>query len=284
MDEETEVRIVEIGKASYWLFPDGRMRGVIQGGATDDDEEDDDETDDEEDDDDESESSTKKKQPKPISQRQMKAIAAREKRAGRKAGQASLAKELGYDSVEDMKEALARSEDDDEEDEEPAPTAKKKAAEPVKAPARKAPNKDKERADRLQAELDQERFSNKVERLLLSEDALASKASKAVALLELELDADDDEILEAIDKLRDELPEIFHSDSSDDGDEEGDEPGHVTRKRTNARRRTATGASGTRRPPDSNTGSRKKTRKAAPPKERASTRLAERHPEFAKKS
>lgn len=275
--EELEIPIVDHGGHPHWVWPDGTLRPVVGGGAdgADDDDEDDldDEDEDEDDDDDDRRSRGKKGKPNKgaiFTQRQMNAIATREKRDGRKAGRNEVLQELGFSSLEEAKAALAgkkassgNNKEDDTDD-----ADSKAAQEALKA---------KREAEEAKAEAARIKFESKLERKLLAAGAKPGKVERMVALLGLEVDASDDEIEEAIDDLADELPALFDSSDYSDDDEDDEDQGQPRGRR---QRGTDTPPR-KRKLPDSTTGGeRRRKGKQAPAKERARARLAQRHPRF----
>lgn len=212
---------------------------------------DDDETNNDEETDEEEESEPKAKEKTYSEARVQSMIKNRVKSAHRQAGE-ELAKELGYDSVSDMKAALENSKNKDSEEE------RDLAKERSKIEADKAETK------RLRAEATQERLDLQVERALLAAGVKPSKAEKAVRLIDLRTadDPDADDINEAVEAFSEEWSELFDSEGRED-DEERREP-----------KSRVPGSDVGRQPPKKPKGS------AA---DRAAARLAERHPELASK-
>jgi hypothetical protein len=237
---------------------------VVQGGATDDDgdNENDDEGDDDDDGDEEEDDEPKGKSK--LTQRQVNAIMAKEKRDGKRSGRREVLEELGFKTLEEAKKALQRKTEKDADTDD----ADNKAIAEAKDKLREA---EKER--------DALKFQSKLERQLLAADALPGKVEKAVRLLDLEQDASADEIAEAIEDLRDDIPALFkaNSDDGDDDDESGSSSGSSRRKGTEP-------APQRRKVKDSDAGSRRKKPQTASPQARAKARLAERHPNYVNKN
>lgn len=172
--------------------------------------------------------------------------------AAHRSGATEFAKTLGYNSAEEMKDALEKSKSKDSEEEKDLA----KERERVKA--------DQAEATRLRAEATQERLDLQVERALLRKGIKPDKAEKAVRLIDLktEDDPEPEDITEAVDTFSEEWSELFDSEGSDD---DGETPPPASR---------VPGSDPGRAP-------KKKTKGSAT--ERASAKLHERHPELANK-
>lgn len=248
--------IVTIGKRRFWQWPDGSLRPVVSGGADDTDEDEDEDEDDDED----SDETDKPKKGKSFTQRQVNAVATREKREGKKAGKNELLKALGYATEEELKEAIEAKQEADAKKPDPEVDKERKKLDREKAETK---------AEREAAAKD--RHAAKVERFLLKGGASLSKLERLSRLIDIEVGADDDEIEDAIDSLKEELPELFSSNSSDDDEE--DKP-RSRSKGTDTRRKN----------PDSNPGRKASPKGSKSIEDKVKERLAQRNPGFAKTS
>lgn len=249
--------IIKIGKRNFWQWPDGTLRAVVSGGAdgSEDDNDDDEGDDDEEDEDDE----PKDKKGKKFTQRQVNAVATREKRDGIKAGRRKLLEEMGFATEEELKEAVQAKQDGQKKDDADTAAERKKL--------------DKEKAD---AKSDREaaakdKHDAKVERRMLRAGVQLKKLEKVARLIDVEVGAEPDEIDEAIEELKEDFPEFFSSNSDDDDE---DDESDSQRKGTESRKKGKN--------PDSNPGRKAGGAKAKSSEDKAKERLAARHPEFAK--
>jgi hypothetical protein len=185
-----------------------------------------------------------------FTQDRLNRIMGREKNDGRRAREQELLDEFGVNSVEDLKELLAEKEKPDPSDD------FRKAVEKATDVARKAT----QRAEQAEAEAAQAKFDAKVNLALLTADVPAKSVNKIAKLLDLKPDADEDDIADAIDDLKVELPNLFsQQDSNADGEQDRDpRPRH----------------SDPGRPP-------RQPNKPATSREQARSLLDERHPELA---
>lgn len=195
---------------------------------------------------------------KKLTQAEVTRIATREKQEGTKAGRLALLKELG---ITDPKEATRLIE------------LAKKAEEETLSDTEKANKKAQDaavEAEKDREEAKKERLASRVERSLLAnglslpkdEDKADKALSRAVRLLDLDLDASQDDIKAAVKELKVEMPALFAS-PDDEEEESGDSP-------------ERTGRTDPGRPPRG-----KKATGTA--KDRASSLLAQRHPTSVKK-
>lgn len=210
-------------------------------------EEEEDEEDEDEDDDEEEE------EERTFSQTEVNRIMSREKKSGRRSGQRKVLEELGVSSISEAKEKLAatktgkKNKEEDEEDDSASNEELLKAQ--------------RER-DEAKREAEQTKLEAKVERKLLAADADPKRVEKALRLIDLSEIEDDDDIEDAIEDLRDELPEFFLEDDDDDDEEDGV-------KRSKSRRRKS--------PPPSNPGGAPRKKRQPTASDRAAQRLKERH-------
>jgi len=221
---------------------------VVSGGDGPDDEGSENDDDDEGDEEGEPEPKAKEKT---YSEARVQSMIKKRVSAAHRQAAVEVAKELGFDSADAMKEALNKAKSKDSEEE--RDLAKEKA----KAEA------DKAEAARLRAEATQERLDLQVERALLRKGIKPDKAEKAVRLIDLktEDDPEPEDITEAVDTFSEEWSELFDSDGSDD---DGETPPPTSRV------------------PGSDPGRAPKKRPKGSASERASAKLAQRHPELAK--
>lgn len=162
-----------------------------------------------------------------------------------------LAKSLGYESVEAMREAHDKGKVADSEE------AKDLAKERAKVDA------DKAETARIRAEAEQDRLNLQVERTLLLEGVTPKKAAQAVRLIDLKLadEPDETDIQEAVEAFKEEWSELFNSDGGGDDDENPPPP--------------------TSRVPGSDVGRQPKKKPQGSASDRATAKLRERHPELA---
>jgi len=179
---------------------------------------------------------------------QVRSIAAKEKREGKAAGRKELLKQLGLENEEDLtslvtshREAQDREKSDAQKAREAADSEKAAAAEERKA-----------------ARL--ERYSARAETELIKAGVPSNIAERTVRLMELEYDGTDelpqrDDIIEAVQALKKDTPQLFSSEGSSGDQEQGN--------------------------PDSDTGNPPKTPSGKEPtaKEKAAARLKRMHPE-----
>ena len=237
----------------------------------DDDDEDLEDEDEAEEDDKSTNGKTKSK--KMFPQEHVTKVAAKEKREGRKAGMRQALQELGFDSLEQAKEAIGQMGATDDDDGNDDATDKGKGSKQDDSQNRRAQLKLEQDRDKLRKERDdlkRDRHELKVTQALLQAGVDSSKASRSAKLLDVEVGAKDDDIKDAIEELKEEFPELFApKKSSEEDDEDEDDEGTGDNKK----KKPARG--------DSNPGNR--PRKKAPkqtPEEAAQARLKARHPEF----
>lgn len=198
-----------------------------------------------------------------LTQAEVNRIATREKQEGSKAGRAALLKELG---IEDPKEATRLIEAAKK-----AETDSLSETERLKREAAEA----KAKVDSDAAALARDRLNVKVERTLLAsglqldkkdDDRAEKQLARAVRLLDLDLDADQDAIKASVKELKAEMPNLFgetDDEEEDDGEQQG-RTGDRIRKQDPGRPPRKGGPKGTS-------------------KERARAILLERHPDLATK-
>lgn len=158
---------------------------------------DDDDDDDDEDDDDKPKSKT-------YSQEQVNQIASKEKKDGKRAAVRELLEELGLEKIEDLKAIVTKHADAEEADKTETQKEKERAAREASA------------AEDAKKEAARDRRLAKLERMLSRQGVPDDKIDRAVKNLEVDQDEDldDDEIKEAIETLKGELPTLFEE--SDD--------------------------------------------------------------------
>ena len=225
-----------------WVFADGTVLPVISGGA-DDDGAGDDDNESEENDDGDDDSDSQGEGERKFTQSELDQYASRRAKKAERAAYRKLADELGV-SIEDVKRIVSEHKEGAQGDDEQArqlEERERQAAERERLAAAKSINADV--------------------RAALVEAGLPRSAAKRVSrLIEVEHDADEDDILEAIDELKGEMPHLFRANDGDDDDDDEDRPRAVDSK-----------ARGRRRPkPKSLTGA-----------EQAKELLQRRHPELA---
>lgn len=209
-----------------------------------------------------------------FSQSDVTRISAREKREGRR----TVLKELGFKSIEEAKAALAKlgAEDDfdDDDDEDGDTSANDKNREEDRREKRRRDRDSQKERERQRKLEERERALERRELEVALKDSLreagAKNPGRALKLLDVEPGADDEDIEDAIQDLREEMPELF---SGTDETDEDDDP----QSGKKARSKIGTGGA------DSNPGSRPKKAKPADPTERALARLHRNHPELANK-
>jgi len=223
---------------------------VVSGGDGPDDEGSENDDDDEGDEESEPEPKAKEKQ---YSEARVQSMIKKRVSAAHRQAAVELAKSLGFDSADAMKEALEKSKSANSEEE------KDLAKERAKAEA------DKAEAARLRAEATQERLDLQVERALLRKGIKPDKAEKAVRLIDLRTDdePEPEDITEAVDAFSEEWSELFDSEGSDDEDDSRQQQQQS-------------------RVPGSDPGRAPKRKPKGSASERASAKLAQRHPELAK--
>lgn len=260
--ESKDFDIVKLGTYRYWLWPDGTLRPVISGGA-DGADEDDDIDDDDDDDEGDDEGGSNRKGGKTFTQRQVNAVATREKREGKKAGRREVLEELGFKSLEEAREAIQKQQDGKAKDDDELSKERKKL--------------EKEKADAAQArqEAAKDRHDARVERRLLAAGVPLKKLEKVARLVDVEVGVEADEIDEAIDSIKEDFPELFGSNSDSDDTDDEDEADRGKRKGTETRGK---------KQPDSNPGRKAGGSKPKSVEDKVKDRLAKRHPEFAKNS
>jgi len=221
----------------------------------DDEHEDDDGTDDEGE-------KTKKRESKEVvmSQRKYTSVMTREKDEGRRAGRRALLQELEVESTEDLKELVDAARQARDKDSSDSDKAKREA------------DRARREADEARSEAKQARFETKVERMLIAADVPVKKVGKVHRMLDVTVDANDDELADAIDDLKEEYPELFRAESAGDGEGDNDE------ESPNGDKDRQTGL------PRSDPG--KQPRKKNPPanlQDQARSLLHERHPNLVRK-
>lgn len=208
-----------------WIFPDGTTLPVVSGGdGSDDDEDEDDETDDEdeeddEEDDDEDRQKSKKSKILKMSQDRLSKITTREHKRGEREGRKAVLKALGFSTLDEAKSAL--NPDDEDQDKGNKPGSQD--------------DKAKREVEEAKREAEEAKKSAQIERRLLRTEGFnVKRLDHAVRLLDVKelLEADDDEIDDAIESLREEIPELW---DSGDGDEE-DDPSKKSRRKPSARK------------------------------------------------
>jgi hypothetical protein len=224
---------------------DGVLVPVVSGGdGTGDDDAEGDEDDEDEGDDD-------KPKGKVFTQQDIDRITNKLITRGRRSATKELLGELGLESVDDLKAAIAKANGSDDESQGELAALKEQV------------RKDQEKAARDKAEAAQDRFDAKVERRLVKAQADPDRVEKIARLLDLSLEDEPDveDIDAAIADLKEDYPELFSPKDSDDDDEDR----------------------GRSKMPDSDTGRQpKRTAPKGSADDRAKAKLLERHPELAK--
>lgn len=225
----------------------------------DEDDEDQDEEDDEDDEDDEEEDNK-------LTQADVDRIVRRAKGKARRMARKEMLKTLGVENIEALQELVSKAtkppakkkDSEDEDDDEAAQKAEQ---------ARKT-------SERQVKELE---LTRKIEGVLVDKfDLKFSQAKRIRKLIEVDSNADDDEIEDAIEELQDDMPSLFDQgdEEEDDDDEDEDRPARMKRSgRTNNQNRRD--SSPARSP-------RRQRGKKVDPKTAARTLLHERHPKTKK--
>lgn len=140
---------------------------------------------------------------------ELQTIMAREKRQGRKSGRNAVLKELGFDSIEDLKAKLAAAGGDDPDDNAPADDKAKAAA----------AQRDREVAERERKAAERERRAD-LRAALAEAGARGDDLDDAYALLDRKVDReyDEDDLTDEVETLMKRRPALFGKDSDDDTD------------------------------------------------------------------
>lgn len=236
-----------------YTIVDGTLVPIVSGGADGGDAGDDDDNDDDADDD---ESDAPKGKDKAVPQDQVDRIVGREKARAERNATKALAKELGFNSVEEMKEALKHKDDAASQEERDLDKE------------REAVKNERASINRIKAEAAQDRLLSRVERRLVLAGAKPEKVEKMSSMIDVSVDdnPDTEDIDDAIASFKEEWSELFSGDSGDDDD---DDSGRQQQRQSG-------------RPVGSDTGRPQKKPKAGSATERAANRLRDRHPELSK--
>ena len=218
---------------------------------------DDDHDDEHEDDDDDVDDPKGRKKPKEVvlSQRRLNNMMTREKDEGRRAGRRAVLQELEVEDFDELKEIVD------------AHRKREDASADAATKAQREADKAKRDADAAREEAKKERHDIKVERALLAADVPAKNAAKVARLVDVEVGAEEDEIADAVDDLKEQFPHLFApADDTDDGEDD----------------ESSNGSQGRQGPPRSDPG--KPPRKKTSPvntRDQAKSLLKERHPQLA---
>jgi hypothetical protein len=225
------------------LFLDSTIAYRLNSGLLMEDDDDDDDDDDEDDGDDDDplelgdDDKVKVKfggKEKVLSVAQLKRIGTTEKRQGRKAGRAALLKDLGYESEDDLKEAIARipakkkaaNKADDDADDDAAEASREEARRAEQARKRRQEEEDKARERRFD-------LRGALRDAGVSRDDL----DDAFALLDRKVDDDydDDELDDAVEEFKaSRAGKVFFDDGEDEVDEDGNPIKKVAPKKRTA--------------------------------------------------
>ncbi len=201
IDQDEFFELVRDGKTAFWKgfgSMEGTIAPYIAGGSGDEDDLDDDEDDDDDEEDDAEEET--------FTQADVNRIASREKKQARR----GLLKDLGVDTLEDLKAIVQKHKDS--QDETLSETDK----------ARKQAEADREAAAKDRKELAQEKQMTKVERALIRagiDDGKLTRALRGVDLPSDPEDFDEDFIKDLVKDLKADEPGWF--DTEDEEDDEG---------------------------------------------------------------
>lgn len=196
-----------------WMALDPWAGIRLQADEEPDDAEEEDDDEDEESDEDPKAKTPPKKPEKTFTQRQLNRLLKREKEAGRRAAVAELAKEAGI-SVDEVKKRLTKSEppkDSDQGDED----------------KNRSSSRDSEDAKREREAAQRERHMARLERIVarkhrsLTDDEVEVLAIKVDR--EVDVGADEEEIQEVLDELKERMPRLFSTSKSDEEGEEDDD-------------------------------------------------------------
>lgn len=223
------------------------------------------ELEDEEDLEDEEGDDNKKVKPVRMSQENFTEAMKRERSKGKRIARREVLRELGVRDMDELKSKMAapgdRTDDDDLD--------KNKESEKARRDTEKA---QRER-DEARAEAAQVRLEANVERALLAADVPAKQVARVARMIVVDPGADDDEINDAIDELKEEMPHLFKS--ATDGDDDGEEDEEDSSNGNDRNRRSG--------PPRSDPGQPKRRRRpSGSTKDQAKSLLHERHPNLVK--
>jgi hypothetical protein len=217
----------------YWVWEDGMFAPPIAGGAPDptendsggdEDPDDDSEDDDEEDDDTEASGS--------FTQDQVNRFLSKERKKTKRSVERDIAEQLGM-PIADAKKAL--------ED----------LAEGRKPEAQAALDRRSAELDKREVELEKLKLSLTVRERLQEQGVRPERLRRAVKLVELDDDEpDDDDILAAIDELKQDMPELFAQPKPPDNQEDDDDEGTKPRRRRAPSSDPATPPRSRRKPPE----------------------------------
>lgn len=198
----------------YWIAEDGFTAPYIGGGAPEDDPEppDDDDSDPDDDDDDDDD-------PKTFTQEDVNRIVQKKERKLRRSITRELEDELGV-SLDEAKSIV------------------KKVQSGEKPDALAEVNRLRQELDDREGDLNQREIQMTVRERLQESGIKPTRLKRAVRLVDLDEDPDDDDILAAIAELKDDMPELFESDEDRRPDPEKRVPSSTTktpRRRSHAR-------------------------------------------------
>lgn len=231
---------------NFALFNDGTVLPLIRGGAEDDD---DDEEDDDEDD--------KKKKPVTFTQSHVNSLLAKEKRDATKKAVTDLLKKLEVESEDALQTLVDQSRTDGKNESEEL-TRLRQSESDAKAARKKA-----------EGERDDLKLHARIKDALVEGGLKPKAARKASRLVEVDPEATDDEIVGAVEDLKDDWPELFVADSNNDDDNNEEDDAEQD------------GGSSKKRKPDSDSGPppRKQGKQQETDRSKAVARLREQYPD-----
>lgn len=194
---------------------------------------------------------TPEQKPKTFTQEDLNRVASREKKEGRAGAKREILEELGVDDLEAAKEAIAAKTQREEEQRTETEKALAKAAEAEAKAAKK------------EAELEQRLHDSTVKDALLEAGVDRKNVSRIVSMVTVEVGADEEAITEAVEELREDLPNLFTEQESDDDDDDED--------KGPPKKKAPVGSDVGNAPP--------KSKKSKSGKDKAMDKLRERHPQ-----
>jgi len=211
---------------------------------------------DEHEDDEGEEEAPKSKKEVVMSQRRFSAVMTREKDEGRRAAKRDLLGELGVEDVDELKDIVKAAQDAADKDTNDTARLQREADQ-----ARRV-------AEAAKAEAKQARFEAKLDRRLMAADVPAKRVDKVRRLLDVEVGAEDDEVADAIEDLKEEFPDLFRVTAPDTSEDE---------EESNGSQRSGPTHSDPGRSP-------RKKQSPASVQDQAKSLLHERHPNLARQS
>lgn len=179
---------------------------------------------------------------KTFTQAEVNRIMSKEKKAGRRSGQRKVLDELGVDSIEEAKQLLTKESDSGD-------TGSGNSSEDSDKL-----DKERKRLERERVETKKDRLKVSIERKLIRAGVQEDLLDRAVRMIDLDDlgDGEDDEIVSAIEDLKDDIPTLFEDKRSKDSK------------------------------PGSHPGGKPRSKGKSSPRDRAMARLQERHPHLNK--